>query len=163
MTKTVFFVIVVFISIEVQAQASFSSLVRQLKRESKERVDIRLSKLPLIIAAPFFDKKMRKWLYKTNYVQLVACGGARQESRIEQIQNQLVNSMRERNFDPLLSVRDGEDKINVFVRMKNDESIREFLLMINEDNRDFVLIRLKGHFRLGDMEAIQKSLKKKIS
>lgn len=55
------------------------------------------------------------------------------------------------NFEPWVLVREGAERVEVFVREKK-EAIREVLLLVDEDEGGFTVINLRGRLSYEDLQ-----------
>ncbi len=67
--------------------------------------------------------------------------------------NGLISSLRSDNFEELMTVRDGETKVNLYAQQK-DGIISNAVMMVNEPD-EFVLLSLEGAIKLEDLQNIQ--------
>lgn len=61
------------------------------------------------------------------------------------------------DYQPLLSVKDGNDNINVMAKMINEEEISDLLIVVG--GNDNVMIYLKGNFNMNEIAEESRHLK----
>ena len=67
-----------------------------------------------------------------------------------------IASMKDENYETLVSVNEGNDRTKILVKLK-DESIREIIIMTSGDG--LALVRIKGNIKPSDIEKIVKENK----
>jgi uncharacterized protein YjiK len=70
--------------------------------------------------------------------------------------NGLISSLRSDNFEELMTVRDGETKVNLYAQQK-DGIISNAVMMVNEPD-EFVLLSLEGAIKLEDLQNLNFSI-----
>lgn len=65
----------------------------------------------------------------------------------------LMKEVRKNSFEDLITVRDGNDRINFMIREKGDK-ITNVLVIVNGDN-EFILLSLEGALNLEDLKKLQ--------
>lgn len=141
-------------ALAVQAQDPVSNFIMKYGRKSaSEKVIIRLSRLPLSLAMPFADKEGRRWIKKASLVEIMVLEGTRAE--LSGGFEKLGRDLKRRNFEPLITIKSEGNDVNILGRTDRYDNIRDIVLLVNDSNKDAVLIRVKGKFNLSDIEKIQ--------
>jgi len=65
----------------------------------------------------------------------------------------LIKSVRKNSFEDLMTVRDGNDRINFMIREEGD-TITNVLVIVNGDT-EFILLSLEGALNLEDLKKLQ--------
>lgn len=146
-------------SVSSQAQDPVTHFILKHGRKSaSEKVIIRLSRLPLSLAMPFLDREGRRWLKKTSLVEIMALEGGRSE--LSGAFAKLSKDLERRNFEPLITIKSQGDQVNILGRTDRRDNIRDVVLLVNDTDKDAVLVRVKGKFKLSDIEKIQDGIAK---
>ena len=93
-------------------------------------------------------------------VELVKVLAVDDDAKYKQLNfNREFSKLVTADYQPLLSVKDGNDNIDVMAKMKSDEDISDLLVIIG--GGDNVIIYLKGDFNLTEIAEKSNLLKKK--
>lgn len=160
MKKIFVLALVILLSIPSFAQHPLCRFVTEQRHLAKQKIDIRLSRLPLSFALPFMDKEARQWLLKTSFIHLVVFEGVEDSGKMYSAFNGLTAKLENKNYEPLVTISDNGDKVNILGKNDRNDNIREIVLMVNDKDNDVVLIRLKGKFKMSDIDKIQRDVAK---
>lgn len=151
--------IVTTFSFAARAQDPISNFILKHGRKSaSEKVIIRLSRLPLSLALPFVDEDSRRWIRKASLVEIMVLEGTRKN--LSQDFEKLGTSLKRKNFEPLITIKDRGEHVDILGKTDNRENIRDIVLLVNDSSNEAVLIRVKGKFKLSDLEKIQDGIAK---
>jgi len=99
-------------------------------------------------ASLFVDKQeepeVKKLLVKLRSVRVLVKDGDFYAPRFERKYNRLAKRMKRRNFEPLILVNTGEEKVNLTIKTnKRNNKIKQVAVVVNSED-SFVLVKAKG-------------------
>lgn len=144
------------VTLDLGAQNDCSA--RQLHRELKRNTDMWGMTVPgfVLRMGSWFvdDAETRDLLRRVGRARILTREAASTRS-IEQFIERTANRLDER-YEPLMTVRDGSDRFNLFVR-DDGETVRE-LVLIGHSDTDLVFISLDGKMQLDQLAKLAQQI-----
>ena len=162
MKKIIILAFVLFMGASTQAQDMFCSFSARTRHLAHEKIDIRLNKLFFVIAAPFLDKEYRLWLRKTNYLHLVVLEDVKKTEKTHSAFLTLCKKMQRKKYESLLTINDADSKVYIYGKTGKNDNLREIVLLVNDNDSDMVVLRVKGRFNMSDLEKLPSYFAKNI-
>jgi Domain of unknown function (DUF4252) len=104
------------------------------------------------------DKDAAGWLDKISAIRLLALDN-QHISGLDDDVAVLDRKLERDHFDELLTVRDGKSNVKILAK-QDAKFIRNVVLLVNDEN-DFVLVHLTGRFSYNDLSKIQSAFSSK--
>ena len=163
MKKLFIFMAFMALSQAVLAQtASLDRFIRKHKRTAEgDKIDMTLPGFVIRFGSRFINKEdlegvdIRKIARKIDELRVVTF------EKSAQIQHadfqQLIADVRSDNFEELMTVRDGGDRVNVLIR-EHKGFIEDILVIVNDHDGEFVLVNIAGKFTMEDINKMIKDV-----
>ena len=146
---------VLLVNISAQAQHPIDQFIAKYSHhKADEKVVLRLGRPLLALAIPFLEKDQQRWLHKTRAIHIMALEGV-DKMELAPAFEKLSKKLNALHYESLLTVRDGKDNVLILAKTDRYEHIRELILLVNSDDNDAVVIRVKVNFNMNDLEKIQ--------
>jgi hypothetical protein len=150
-TKTLFLLLALLFAIPAMHSqnaelGSNSKGVNELFREfSKEKgvVRVNIGRFPMMFVRLFTEAKGVRGVEVLDFSD--------SSSAVKERLNRDIRSLKDVDYEKLMSVNDGGDRVDIWIKMRND-TIRELIVMVTGD--DHALIRIKGRIKFSDIESI---------
>lgn len=121
---------------------------KQENEKDGTSVSLWIPGLVLKAASLFVDKKedpeVKKLLVKLRSVRVLVKEGDFYAPRFERKYKRVAKRMKRRNFEPLVVVNTGEEKVNLTIKTnKRNTKIKQVAVVVNSEDT-FVLVKAKG-------------------
>jgi len=145
-TKKILFILLALFSIcpVIHSQKSVDQLFKDFSKE-KGVEQVNIGNFTFKFASLFTD------VMGVNGVDVLSFDGC--EKSIKEKLNQAITSLKDVNYETMVSVNEGSDRTKVLVRIK-DESIKELIVLTTGDNP--ALVRIRGNIKPSDIEKVIK-------
>ena len=121
--------------------------------ENENVTDINLKGWVLSLASLIADEKTgEEVLEKITQLRIMVADEKNIVSKSDL--KKLMKDVRKNSFEDLMTVRDGNDRINFMVREKEDGTITNVLVIVNGD-KEFILLSLEGALDFEDLKKLQ--------
>ena len=121
--------------------------------ENEKVTDINLNGWVLSLASLIADEKTgEEVLEKITQLRIMVADEKNIVSKTDL--KQLMKDVRKNSFEDLMTVRDGNDRINFMIREKADGTITNVLVIVNGDT-EFILLSLEGALNFEDLKKLQ--------
>jgi hypothetical protein len=110
-----------------------------------------------LLNANFSGKESNgSWMHKITKVRLLILDDKKTSSR-QQEWNELSQSLQKDQFEELLTIRKGKDRVQLLSKDRRDGQ-KEVVFLAGDKDGGGLFIHFRGHFTAADMEKIQSSL-----
>jgi hypothetical protein len=82
-----------------------------------------------------------------------------QESITKMMRNETAHFADNSAYEVLMKVRDEESKVDFFIRKKPDQRIAELVMLVDDDG-EFVIIQMTGNMTMDDIKQLTKGMNK---
>jgi Domain of unknown function (DUF4252) len=163
MKKLLIFMAFMALSQAVFAQtASLDRFIRKHKRTAEgDKMDLTLPGFLIRFGSRFINKEdlegvdVRKIARKIDELRVVTFEKAAQIQHADF--QQLIADVKGDNFEELMTVRDGGDRVNVLIR-EHKGFIEDILVIVNDNDGEFVLVNIAGKFTMEDINKMIKDV-----
>lgn len=144
---------VLFLVISVYGRSTddFRKFYRQYKHD-KGVINFWIPSVLLKVATINQDDYIQNFAHSTSKLRIMI-----KEENASYLYEKLNKSLSKSNsYKDLLFVKDGNDDVRITARIK-DNRIREILIIVN-DQSNFVAIQLKGNYHINDLKKLAKEI-----
>ncbi|GHT76037.1 hypothetical protein AGMMS50262_13160 [Bacteroidia bacterium] len=158
MKKTVFFFVVLLALVVSSCATSHSQSSNQqilsALRESDDVTSFSVGSVGMLLVklAGGIDKIPE--LKGIKSVEILTVNDECPQHRKEKIKNQIAGLKDDSEYANLMSVKDKDDKVRMFVRQENDVVKELLLAVVSSDDDDSTVIRIKGKMKLSDVKSM---------
>jgi hypothetical protein len=135
--------------------ASIDKFVRKYKRGANEKIDLTIPGFLVRFGMNFVDDDdlegvdVRRFARKIDELRIAHLEGIRPIEKADF--DELLSNVRSERFEELMTVREkGGERVHLLVREKGD-FIRDFLLLVNDDNTELTILTFSGKFTMNDI------------
>ena len=158
MKRTVFtFVMMAALSLSVCGQSSNREILRALA-DSDDVERISVGSLGMWLVKLVGGKEIPE-IKGINSVEIMTVSDKCSPKRREAIKKQIASLSDDSEYETLMMVKDGGDRVRMMIR-QDDEIVKELLLVVvsdKKDDDDSAIIRIKGKMKLSEiLEMIEK-------
>lgn len=150
------FLLGIFFTCAVYAQHPVKSFIAEYRHKpSNEKFVLKLGKIPIVFASLFLDGETKQLIKKLNKIQMISVEGLKDENAGD-VLVKLSTKLKRKNYEELMQVRDGGSLVNVMAISPDDDKIKEIVALINDGGQDVTVIRLKGRFKISEIDGLIK-------
>lgn len=145
-------ILLLFLTINMYAQHPVKSFIAEYRGKAKgDKVVLKLGRVPLTMASWFIRGEEKKLIRKISKLQLMALENMT-KSDISTAFTKLSNKLQKMSYEQLMTVREGNDLVTVYAKSPDDDKLKELVLLVNQAEGDAVVLRLKGNFRISEID-----------
>ena len=67
-----------------------------------------------------------------------------------------------KKYESLLTINDADSKVYIYGKTGKNDNLREIVLLVNDNDSDMVVLRVKGRFNMSDLEKLPSYFAKNI-
>lgn len=152
MKKIIYIFTFILISLSLSAQGVDRLMADYSKLPHVENVNLRKFLFSILKSVIPKDKESSNILHKISSIRVIdlsACSTSDKTRFVESVEN-----LKDTNYELLMKVKDDEDNVLIYSKSKKNK-IREFVIICCE-NKDPVIVKLKGKFSLDDLPGVNK-------
>ncbi len=149
--KTIQLLCIVLTSITLQAQSNALDAFYKQHKSEENGLQLQLGNTLLMLGSWLIEEPAaKKLIQKSNKARIIFSD---QDNTINQRAiNRLINKIGREGYESLATVRSGTDHLNFYIR-EDHEYIRNLLVVV-QDEDDFILASLDCRIKLADVETV---------
>ena len=146
------FFLMTFCSLQIKAQVKPIANFYKKYKSHQNTYDIKIQGWLLKLATNFSDESdTKRLLKKITYLRALIIEEGQLVGKSEH--HQLIKSLKEESFDPLIQLRDGLEKVDILIREK-DKHISDAVVVIYGEE-SFVILSIEGKLNFSDLNDLQ--------